>query len=130
LLRRVKPILDRVLELQAEQAKRTQRKIDISRDRLARRLDMASTMAEQQGNIAGIVSSEMGIAKVFGIDQGTDNPNQSFKTAHSMHDIGQRLLISVGLAQPSQQAIDAAIEANNVFVARLEAIRDEYSGVD
>jgi hypothetical protein len=67
---------------------------------------MASTMAEQQGNIAGIVSSEMGIAKVFGIDQGTDNPNQSFKTAHSMHDIGQRLLISVGLAQPSQQAID------------------------
>jgi hypothetical protein len=53
LLRRVKPILDRVLELQAEQAKRTQRKIDISRDRLARRLDMASTMAEQQGNVAG-----------------------------------------------------------------------------
>jgi hypothetical protein len=130
LLRRVKPILDRVLELQAEQAKRTQRKVDISRDRLARRLDMASTMAEQQGNVAGIVSSEMGIAKVFGIDQGTDNPNQSFKTAHSMHDIGQRLLISVGLAQPSQQAIDAAIEANNVFVARLEAIRDEYSAVD
>jgi hypothetical protein len=130
LLRRVKPILDRVLELQAEQTKRTQRKIDISRDRLARRLDMASNMAEQQGNVAGIVSSEMGIAKVFGIDQGTDNPNQSFKTAHSMHDIGQRLLISVGLAQPSQQAIDAAIEANNVFVARLEAIREEYSAVD
>jgi hypothetical protein len=47
-----------------------------------------------------------------------------------MHDIGQRLLISVGLAQPSQQAIDAAIEANNVFVARLEAIREEYSAVD
>jgi hypothetical protein len=45
LLRRVKPILDRVLELQAEQAKRTQRKIDISRDRLARRLDMASNLA-------------------------------------------------------------------------------------
>jgi hypothetical protein len=130
LLTRVSPILDRVRELQAEQAQRTQKKVDISRDRLARRLDMASTMAEQRGNVAGIVSSEMGIAKVFGIDQGTDNPNQSFKTAHSMHDIGQRLLISVGLAQPSQQAIDAAIEANNVFVARLEAIRDEYSAVD
>jgi hypothetical protein len=130
LLRRVKPILDRVLELQAEQTKRTQRKIDISRDRLARRLDMASNMAEQQGNVAGIVSSEMGIAKVFGIEQGDSKATQSFKTANSMQDIGQRLLISVGLAQPSQQAIDAAIEANNVFVARLEAIREEYSAVD
>jgi 5-methylcytosine-specific restriction endonuclease McrBC regulatory subunit McrC len=66
LLRRVKPILDRVLELQAEQAKRTQRKIDISRDRIARNLDLASTIAQEERNVAGIVASEMGIAKVFG----------------------------------------------------------------
>jgi hypothetical protein len=130
LLTRVSPILDRVLELQAEQAKRTQRKIDVSRDRIARRLDLASTIAEEERNPAGIVASEMGIAKVFGIEQGDSKATQSFKTANSMQDIGQRLLISVGLAQPSQQAIDAAIEANNVFVARLEAIREEYSAVD
>jgi hypothetical protein len=80
LLTRVSPILDQVLELQAEQAKRTQRKIDISRDRLARRLDMASTMAER---VAGIVSSELGIAKVFGIDQGNTEGAHSFKTAQS-----------------------------------------------
>jgi hypothetical protein len=124
LLRRVKPILDRVLELQAEQAKRTQRKIDISRDRLARRLDLASTMAEQQQNLAGIVASEMGIAKVFGIDQGDGKATHSFKDAQSMTDIGERLLRSVGLASPSQDAIDAAIQANDTFVARLEALRD------
>jgi len=130
LLRRVKPILDRVLELQAEQAKRTQRKVDISRDRLARRLDMASNMAEQQGNVAGIVASEMGIAKVFGIDQDDKKPTQSFKDAESMNDIGERLLISVGFARPTPTAIEQAIEANNAFVARLEAIRDEHAPQD
>ena len=129
LLRRVKPILERVRELQAEQAKRTQKKVDISRDRLARRLDMASTLAEQQGNVAGIVSSELGIAKIFGLESAKQEGTQSFKDAQSMHDIGERLLISVGLAQPSQQAIDAAIEANNAFVQRLEAIRDEHQVV-
>lgn len=128
LLRRVEPILGRVRELQAEQAARTQKKIDISRDRIARRLDMASTIAEQQGNVAGIVSSEMGIAKVFGIE-GDRKATQSFKDAQSMDDIGERLLISVGLAQPDGHAVAKAIEANNQFVARLEAIRDEYLSV-
>jgi hypothetical protein len=128
LLRRVKPILDRVLELQAEQAKRTQRKIDISRDRLARRLDMASTMAEQQGNVAGIVASELGIAKVFGIDQSSQEARTTFKDAQSMHDIGERLLISVGLREPSDEAVSLAIEANNAFVARLEQIAGDCSG--
>lgn len=126
LLRRVKPILDRVRELQAEQAKRTQKKIDISRDRLAIRLNMASTLAEQQGNVAGIVSSEMGIAKVFGIDQGDGKATHSFKDAQSMDDIGERLLKSVGLSNPGADAIAAAVQANDAFVSRLEAIRDQH----
>jgi hypothetical protein len=128
LLSRVSPILDRVLELQAQQARRTQKKIDISRDRLARRLDLASTMAEQQQNVAGIVASETGIAKVFGIDQSDKNATHSFKDAQS--NIGERLLISVGLKQPSGKAIQAAVEANNAFVARLEEIRDEHGPPD
>ena len=127
LLTRVDPILERVLELQAEQAKRTQRKVDISRERIARNLDLASTMAQQDRNVAGIVSSEMGLAKVFGLEQGDKKPTQSFKDAQSMNDIGERLLISVGLKQPSGAAIQAAVEANNAFVARLEAIRDEHA---
>jgi hypothetical protein len=129
LLTRANHIFERVRELQAEQAKKTQRKIDISRDRLARRLDLASTMAEQQQNVAGIVASEMGIAKVFGIDQGDSKGTQSFKDAQSMNDIGERLLRSVGLASPSAEAINAAIQANDAFVSRLEAIRDEYRAI-
>jgi hypothetical protein len=40
----------------------------------------------------------------------------------SMTDIGRRLLKSVGLAEPDEAAIQAAIEANDTFVARLQAI--------
>ena len=130
LLRRAKPIFERVRELQAEQTKRTQRKIDVSRDRIARNLDEASQIAREERNVAGIVASELGIAKVFGIDQATDKATLSFKDAQSMQDIGERLLRSVGLTRPDQRAIDAAIEANNAFVARLEAIRDEHAPQD
>jgi hypothetical protein len=128
LLRRVEPILARVLELQAEQAKRTQRKIDISRDRIARNLDLASTIAQEERNVAGIVASEMGIAKVFGIDQGDSKGTYSFKDAQSMNDIGRRLLISVGVREPCDAAIELAIQANNQFVQRLERIAAEWQG--
>jgi hypothetical protein len=43
-----------------------------------------------------------------------------------MNDIGERLLRSVGLPNPSAEAINAAIQANDEFVAKLEQIRDEH----
>jgi hypothetical protein len=89
---------------------------------------MASTMAEQQGNVAGIVASELGIAKVFGIDQSSQEARTTFKDAQSMHDIGERLLRSVGLREPSDEAVSLAIEANDAFVARLEQIAGDCSG--
>jgi hypothetical protein len=129
LLARVSPILDRVRELQAEQAARTQKKVDISRERIARRLDLASQIAEQERNASAIVSSELGIAKIFGLESTKEEAPHSFKDAKSMNDIGERLLISVGLARPTPTAIEQAIEANNVFVARLEEIRDQAEGI-
>ena len=65
LLRRVKPILERVRELQAEQNKRLEPKLDLSRERIGRRLDKASRIAEEQGNASAMATSELGIAKVF-----------------------------------------------------------------
>ena len=41
-----------------------------------------------------------------------------------MQDIGRKLLQSVGFASPDDPSIKAAIEANDAFVGRLEAIRD------
>ena len=66
LLRRVKPITDRVLEFQQEQRRRLEAKLDLSKERVGRRLDKASRIAEEQGNAQGITTAEMGIAKVFG----------------------------------------------------------------
>jgi hypothetical protein len=61
-------IVNRVREeLQQEANKRLQPDVDLSRERVGRRLDLASRMAEEQKNPAGIASSELGIAKVFGL---------------------------------------------------------------
>lgn len=130
LLTRANHIIERVLELQAEQTKRTQKKIDVSRERVARDLDEAIQIAKDERNPQGITSAAMGIAKVFGLEQSSEKTTQSFKDAQNMEEIGKRLLISVGLKQPSDGAIQLAIEANDAFVARLEEIREEHEQAD
>jgi hypothetical protein len=124
LLNRVKPILDRIRELQAEALARIQPKLDISRERVGRNLDLASQIARGQGNAQAIVASELGIAKVFGLIGASDdhNPTDPSK-ADSMQDIGRMLLQSVGFSAPDDASISLAIEANDAFVARLEEIR-------
>jgi hypothetical protein len=46
-----------------------------------------------------------------------------------MQDIGRKLLQSCGLREPDDVSIQAAIEANDAFIARLEAIRDGAQGL-
>src|SRR5262245_63551184 len=129
LLRRVKPIADRVRELQAEANARLQPKLDLSRERVGRNLDYASTLAKQQESPANIVAAETAIAKIFHrIDVAQDNP-QDFKSAKSMQDIGRRLLQSMGLKEPDDASIQAAIEANDKFIDRLTAISDAAQGL-
>jgi hypothetical protein len=122
LLNRVKPIIDRVRELQAEATKRLQPKLDLSRERIGRDLDTASRMAAEQKNASAMVSSALGMAKVFHSIPNASDDALSFKTATSMHDIGKKLLMTVGMENPDASSIELAIEANNAFVARLEAI--------
>src|SRR6516164_10352920 len=123
LLRKVKPILERVRELQAEATKRLQPKLDLSRERIGRDLDQASRIAAEQKNASAMVASALGIAKVFhSVPNASENP-LDFKSATSMHDIGRKLLMSVGYENPDEASIALAIEANDAFVDRLEAIR-------
>src|SRR6516162_5703077 len=88
LLRRAKPILGRVRELQAEANARQQTKIDLSRERVGRDLDLAFRTAKEQGNASAMVSSGLGIAKVFHAGPNEDDNAFSFKNASSMRDIG------------------------------------------
>src|SRR6516225_534878 len=113
LLRNAKPILDRVRELQAESMARQQHSIDLSRDRVGRDLDLAFRTAKEQGNATAMVSSALGIAKVFhSVPNASENP-LDFKSATSMHDIGRKLLMSVGFENPDDASIELAIEAND-----------------
>jgi hypothetical protein len=123
LLRKAKQVGERVRELQAQALARLERKLDVSRERVGKRLDMASRLAEEQGNAANIVAAEAQIAKVFGLHKATDQYNPiDPNSAKSMDDIGRLLLQSVGAQAPSAAQIQQAVEANNAFVARLEEI--------
>ena len=129
LLRKVEPIAQRIKEIQAQQVARIQPKLDVSKERIGRRLHMASEMAEQDRNPHAVVASELGLAKVFGHLNGEPQHDAiDFKQARSMTDIGRKLLQSVGFASPDDASIQAAIEANVAFVGRLEAIRDAAQG--
>ena len=113
------------MELQAEATNRLQPKLDLSRERIGRRLDLASQLAENQGNAQAIVASELGIAKVFHRLEAPAPNGQDYSSAKSMQDIGRKLLQSIGFNEPDDISIASAIEANDALIERLEAIRDE-----
>jgi hypothetical protein len=49
---------------------------------------------------------------------------EGFASDNSMQAVGARLLQSVGLIEPTNEQIEAAIAANDEFIAKLEQIRD------
>jgi hypothetical protein len=115
-------IANRVRELQEESNKRVQHKVDLSRERVGRRLDLASRMAEEQRNAQGIVASELGIAKVFHEQHVQETKPQELNPSDSTKDIGRKLLQSMGLRDPDDLSVAAAVEANDLFVSTLEDI--------
>jgi hypothetical protein len=126
LLRRVKPIIERVRELQAQAAERAQE----SADKCVQELNQLRHDAHSDKAYGAAVAAVMGKAKILNLilDQ-PPNTSVDFSSANSMQDIGRKLLQSVGFASPDDASIQAAIEANDVFVGRLEAIRDAAQGL-
>jgi hypothetical protein len=68
-------------------------------------------------------------AKVLGIVDRPQADPQDWNAAQSMQDIGRKLLQSIGFSEPDDVSVQAAIEANDAFIARLEAIRDAAQGL-
>ena len=129
LLNRAK-IENRIAELLHEaQSKAVQkRRFDI--ETISERMAMASRIAEEDRNPSALYGAEKAIAEVRGLMKNNVNGSNeiNFKQARTMTDIGRKLLQSVGYAAPDDAAIQRAIEANDVFVGRLEAIRDAAQG--
>jgi hypothetical protein len=118
-------VIHRVRELQEQAAEHT--KEDATK--IIRELNELRMKATNKEAYAAAVSAVMGKAKVLGItDKPQPNP-QDWNAAQSMQDIGRKLLQSIGFAEPSDADIARAIEANDIFVAELERIRDVAQGI-
>jgi len=120
LLKKTK-IAERVRELQEQAAE--------SADKCVQELNQLRKDAHSDKAYGAAVAAVMGKAKILNliVDQ-PPNTSVGFSSAKSMQDIGRKLLQAVGLASPDDASIQAAIEANDAFIARIEAIRDAAQG--
>jgi hypothetical protein len=121
LLKKIK-IFDRVRELQSQAAERAKE----SADKCVQELNELRRDAHSNKAYGAAVAAVMGKAKILNLitDRIEDVTKVDFNTAQSMQDIGKKLLQSIGFASPDDVSIRAAIEANDAFIERLEAIRD------
>jgi hypothetical protein len=117
---------ERIKELQALAAEHAVE----SADKVVQELNELKREAKADKAYSAAVSAVMGKVKVLNliVDQ-PPNTSVDFSSANSMQDIGRKLLQSIGFSAPDDASIRAAIEANDVFVERLEAIRDAAQGL-
>ena len=119
LLKKTK-IAERVRELQEQAAERAGE----SADKCIQELNQLRKDAHSDKAYGPAVAAVMGKAKILNlvVDQHALVTEQDFSTANSMHEIGKRLLQSIGFSEPDDVSIQAAIELNNNFVDGLQAI--------
>jgi len=125
LLNRVKPILERVRELQATAARNAAE----TAEKMARELNEIQYEARADKAHAAAVAAVLGKARILNIVPEESAKPIDFAQAKSMQDLGRKLLQSVGFASPDDVSIQAAIEANDAFIDRLQAIRDRAQGL-
>jgi hypothetical protein len=113
---------ERIKELQAIAAEQAVE----SADKCVQELNQLRRDAHADKAYAAAVSAVMGKAKILNltVDQHEFRGRVDFSQASSMEDIGRKLLQSVGFSSADDVSIKAAIEANDAFIQRLEAIRD------
>jgi hypothetical protein len=120
LLNRVKPIIDRVRELQAIAARNAAE----TAEKMARELNEIQYEARADKAHAAAVAAVLGKARILNVIPEESAKPIDFAQANSMQDIGRKLLQSVGFASPDDVSIADAIEANDQFIAQLQQIRD------
>ena len=116
---------ERIKELQALAAEHSVE----TADKCVQELNELRREARADKAYGAAVSAVMGKAKLLNIGEQQSHNPQDYKATRSMQDLGRKLLQSVGFASPDDASIDAAIQANDAFVARLEAIRDAAQGI-
>src|SRR5262245_6452821 len=123
---------NRIAELLNEAQQQAITKRQYEHENITELMSLASRIAEEDRNPSALYGAEKAIAEVRGIVVKNVNLNNNaidFAQAKSMQDIGRKLLQSIGFEEPDDVSIQAAIEANDAFIARLEAIRDAAQGL-
>jgi phage terminase small subunit len=129
LLRRVKPILERVREIQQAAAQR----IEETPERIAQELNEVRDEARADKAHAAAVSAILGKAKVLGLvtDKHQDTtPKQSFANAKSVNDIAKLMLEQVGVKNPSPLDLNDAIAAHNALLSALRVIAERHGVIE
>ena len=96
---------------------------------MARELNEIQYEARADKAHAAAVAAVLGKARILNIVPEESAKPIDFAQAKSMQDLGRKLLQSVGFASPDDVSIQAAIEANDAFIDRLQAIRDRAQGL-
>jgi hypothetical protein len=118
-------LIHRVRELQQIAARNAAE----TAEKMARELNEIQYEARADKAHGAAVAAVLGKAKVLNIGPEQQYQVTDFQQANSMQDIGRKLLQSIGFASPDDVSIAAAIDANDAFIARLEAIRDSAQGL-
>jgi hypothetical protein len=121
-------IENRIAELLAEAQNGLVKKRRYDIETISERIALASRIAEEDRNPSALTNAERAIAEIRGLLGKPMENELDFKTAKSMQDVGRKLLQSVGFREPDDASIQAAIEANDAFIERLEAIRNAAQG--
>src|SRR5262249_3959524 len=117
---------ERVEELQAQAAEHSVE----TADKCVQELNEPRREARADKAYGAAVSAVMGKANIFNLNLNHPRTtSDAYSSANSMQDMGRKLLQSVGFASPDDASIQAAIEANDAFVGRLEAIRAAAQGL-
>ena len=123
LLNRVKPILERVRELQATAARNAAE----TAEKMARELNEIQYEARADKAHAAAVSAVLGKAKVLNITV-EKHEIVSSEAPQNSNDIAIALLVDVGLSDPDEGAKQRAPEAYDLMIATLERTRDDVLG--
>src|SRR6516162_8028748 len=120
-------VFDRVKELQQEAAEDTKE----TAEKCVQELNQLRKDAHSNKAYGAAVAAVMGKAKILNltVDQHQFRSEIDFSQASSMEDIGRKLLQSIGFKEPDDVSIQAAIEANDAFIDRLKAIRENAQGL-
>ena len=121
LLNRVKPILERVRELQAIAARNAAE----TAEKMARELNEIQYEARADKAHAAAVSAVLGKAKVLNITVEKHELINSNAPPADSDEIAIALLADVGIASPDEDAKKRALEAYDTMIATLEQIRNE-----